>query len=300
MEVIIYQVDVFTSKAFSGNPAAVVPDASGLDEIDMKNIAREMNLSETVFVIPINKDEFKTRFFTPKCEIDLCGHATIAAFYTLAYKGYIDNIYNGVVRKYQHTRVGKLPVDIYFRKGKIERVMMVQGTPRFIDYIENIDLLCSALNITVEDIGLKGVTTKPEIISIGVPDIIVPLKSKDILDNLLVDFNKIKEISQELNVIGIHVFTVDDLKDMKNIYCRNFAPLVGINEEAATGTSNGSLIYYLERNNLLKGKSMVSHQGHSLGRPSEIICEIGKNNSDYMIKVGGKCSLVMEGIISQK
>ncbi len=96
MEVNIYQVDVFTNQAFGGNPAGIVPDARGLDPVDMQNIAREMNLSETVFIIPTDEDNYQVRFFTPVSEVDLCGHGTVGgAFYTLAYMGYITGPYNG-------------------------------------------------------------------------------------------------------------------------------------------------------------------------------------------------------------
>jgi phenazine biosynthesis protein PhzF family len=129
MKIKIYQADAFTTEPFGGNPAGVVPDATGITEEYMQKIAREMNLSETAFIIPIDNDNFKVRFFTPVSEVDLCGHATIASFYTLANKGYISPIDNGVKTVYQETNAGKLKVDIYYKDGTVDKVMMQQAIP---------------------------------------------------------------------------------------------------------------------------------------------------------------------------
>ncbi len=101
MQINIFQVDAFTDKSFRGNPAGVVPDARLLTAEQMQKIANEMNLSETAFVIPVNDELFQVRFFTPICEVDLCGHATIATFFLLAKKGYIKSIQNGIKTVYQ-------------------------------------------------------------------------------------------------------------------------------------------------------------------------------------------------------
>ena len=112
MEINIYQVDAFSDKPFGGNPAGVVPDAKQLSYDDMQNIAKEMNLSETAFVIPIDKNNYQVKFFTPIKEVDFCGHATIGSFYTLAHKGYLPPIYNGI-KVYQETKAGRLAVEIF-------------------------------------------------------------------------------------------------------------------------------------------------------------------------------------------
>lgn len=154
MKINIYQVDAFTDKIFGGNPAAVVPDARGLTDMDMQNIAMEMNLSETAFVIPIDSENYKLRFFTPVSEVDLCGHATIASFYTLAYKGYIPSVKNGIKKVYQETKAGKLSVEIFFKNGEVEKVWMEQTIPEELNEIKDINPLLEYLNIKVEDIGI--------------------------------------------------------------------------------------------------------------------------------------------------
>ncbi|EOC99421.1 PhzF family phenazine biosynthesis protein [Caldisalinibacter kiritimatiensis] len=297
MDYILYQVDVFTEKPFEGNPAGIVPDAKGLTEETMQKIATEINVSETAFVTPINKKEYQVRFFTPECEIDLCGHATIATFFTLAHKGYIDSIKDGALRVYQITKVGRLPVDIYFKNGQVDKVMMHQDKPKSLGTVNNLKEISEALSIKLEDIGIGNREFKSEIISTGLPDIILPVKSKAILDNLKIDFPKLKQISKQYNVIGLHVFCIENEKKVEKVYCRNFAPIVGINEESATGTSNGALIYYLKKNNILKKDTLIAYQGEHLGRPSEIFCEIEQTENDYIVKVGGRSHLVLESVI---
>ena len=190
MEINIYQVDAFTKDTFGGNPAGVVPDAKDLTEENMEKIAREMNLSETAFIIPIDENNFEVRFFTPLCEVDLCGHATIGSFFTLAEKGYIRPITNGKLRIFQKTKAGILPVEIYYN----------QSMPTTIGTITDIEELIDALNITEDDIGIEDKFVSPEIISTGLPDIMLPIKRKDILDNLDVDMKRLSDLSRKLKI----------------------------------------------------------------------------------------------------
>lgn len=296
MEVNIYQVDVFTHKPFGGNPAGIVPDARGLKDIDMQNIAKEMNISETVFIIPIDENNYEIRFFTPVSEVDLCGHGTIGAFYTLAYMGYIPSINNGIKKVYQNTKAGKLGVEIFFKNGEVEKVLMEQAKPQELNVIKDINPLLECFNIKESDIGIGDEFINPRIVSTGLPDILLPLKEKNILDNLNIDFKKLSILSKKLDVVGVHAFYLPR-KNSDKVYTRNFAPLVGINEEAATGTSNGSLTYFLKKEGYIDRDEIVSLQGESLNRPSYIYCKISKSNNDYMVKVGGQAKIVLEGIV---
>lgn len=296
MEVNIYQVDAFSDKPFGGNPAGVVPDAGELSDDDMQNIAKEMNLSETAFIIPIDKNSYQVRFFTPVKEVDLCGHATIGTFYTLAYKGYLPSIYNGVKKVYQETKVGKLAVEIFFNNGEIEKVVMEQAAPEDLGVAKDMESLLDCFNIHKSQVGIEGKFVSPKIISTGLPEILLPIKDKDVLDNLKVDFNKLANISRGSNVIGVHAFYLPR-KDSEKVYTRNFAPLVGINEEAATGTANGALIYFLKRERYMGKNKIVSIQGETLGRPSKVYCIINEVNGKYIVKVGGQARIVLEGII---
>lgn len=296
MEAIIYQVDAFTDKPFGGNPAGVVPDARGLSEHDMQKIASEMNLSETAFVKKANDNCFEVRFFTPKCEVDLCGHATIATFYVLAKKGYIRSEGRSSIFTMQKTKAGLLPVELYFRNDEVIEVLMHQGKPMDFGEIDSLEEISEILGIHMEQLGIESAELKPEIISTGLRDILIPVKDEDILKSLNIDFKKMDDFCVKKEAVGMHVFSLDKL-DNDIVYCRNFAPSVGISEEAATGTANGALIYYLNKHNFLKSDTIISKQGQYMKRPSEIICKIHKDDNKDIIKVGGKAVIVMEGII---
>lgn len=296
MEINIFQVDAFSSRPFGGNPAGVVPNAKRLKEIDMQRIANEMNLSETAFIVQRDDNLFKMRFFTPVCEVDLCGHATIASFYTLAQKGYIKPIDNGIKKIFMDTNIGRFPIEIEYIKGEPECILMQQGIPEIIGRVEDIEKLANILNIKVSDIGIMDSDVNPEIVSTGLPDIILPIKEKDILDNIQMDPCELSYFCKDLNIIGVHAFHMPKSNSDK-IYARNFAPLVGINEESATGTANGALIYYLKKNNLINKNEIVVKQGEVLNRPSEIFCYIEEKNGIYSVNVGGRANITMEGII---
>lgn len=299
MEINIFQVDTFTDIAFGGNPAAVIPNAVGLSEYEMQKIANELNVSETAFVVQVDDNLYKVRYFTPVCEVDLCGHGAIATFHTLALKGYIKPIENGIKKVTQLTKVGKLPLELHFTDGEIDWIVMEQAAPKSFGTVGNLDKILESMNLSPDKIGIGDETVYPEIISTGLPDIILPLKSKEALDNLEIDFCNLSNYTSEINVIGVHAFYLPD-PNSNIVYTRNFAPAVGINEEAATGTSNGALIYYLKKNKLITGDSIISLQGESLNRPSQIYCYIEQKENGYKVKVGGKSKIVLDGIITFK
>ncbi|SCG84561.1 putative isomerase CA_C3446 [Proteiniborus sp. DW1] len=296
MEVIIYQVDAFTDRPFGGNPAGVVPDAKNLSEQDMQKIASEMNLSETAFVKKLDNNLFEVRFFTPKCEVALCGHATIATFYVLGTKGYIRNEDRSKALITQKTKSGLLPVELYFENDEIIKVLMHQGSPEVFGQVDEIEKISNILGIYKEQIGIRGYDLKPEIISTGLKDIIVPVKDMEALESLKIDFEKMDNYCISKKSIGMHVFTLDNSKE-NEVHCRNFAPSLGIYEEAATGTANGALIYYMKRNNMLRTNSLTVNQGQYMNRPSKIQCEIYESENHDIVKVGGQAVIVMEGVI---
>lgn len=296
MSVDIYQVDAFTDKAFGGNPAGVVLEAEGLNERQMQNIAKEMNLSETAFLSTIDPNNFKVRFFTPTSEVDLCGHATIATFYTMAKLGNIGNNEKNKAIIHQATKAGRLAVEITFKNGAVDKVFMEQARPKDYGKVGETAGLLLAMGIKEADLGIPGYRIDPEIISTGLPDIILPINNKEVLENLRIDKGLLIKLSKKLEVTGVHAFYLPELNS-KKVYTRNFAPLVGIDEEAATGTSNGALIYFLKKNKLIDGRKITAYQGESLGRPSQIYCSIEEGNGDKIVTVGGRAKIVMKGRI---
>ena len=299
MEIIIFQVDAFSSLPFGGNPAGVVTNAKKLNREQMQKIANEMNLSETAFVKQLEDSYFRIRYFTPTVEVDLCGHATIASIYTLATEGFITPIQNGIKTVVIETKAGKLNVDIEFSNYLPKYIFMAQKAPKSLGVPVLLSEVLDTFGLKESDIGIGDKYISPEIISTGLPDIILPIKDKKILDSMKVDFCRLAEISRKLNVTGVHAFYIKD-RMSRVAYARNFAPAVGIDEEAATGTANGALIYYLKKNGLLAEDHLLVSQGESMGRPSQINCRIESSEEGYSVYVGGEANIVIEGIIKFK
>ncbi len=279
-----YIVDAFTDKPFGGNPAGVVIYES-LDDDNMQKIAAELRYSETAFIKPIDKHKFNIRFFTPNAEVELCGHGTIASFGALVYSKYIidNNFY------YMNSKAGTLKVFI-----KDNFIMMEQAVPKAGPIITEIAFLSSALNISLEDIGDTNYFLSPQAISTGLLDIMLPVKSKEILNKISPDFNELSKLSKSYGVVGIHAFTLDE--KCLTASCRNFAPLFGIDEEAATGTANGALTYYLYLYNVLKefNKDFIFSQGEKMNRPSKIVTRM-EINDGIRILVGGSYNILANG-----
>lgn len=286
----IYQIDAFTSTPFAGNPAGVVPDATGLSDRQMLAIAKEMRLSETAFVLPGGADyDVEVRFFTPTEEVDLCGHATIATFSLLKKLGMLPE---GQPLYRQKTKAGIL--DIRFDGDK---VIMRQAEPRKIGKPLAISVLCDAMNVTTAQVGIDDAAFDrvlvPEIWSTGLEDILFPVKSVAVLRDMEPYMDALSALSKALDVVGVHAFAFDDNGD---IWCRNFAPAYGIPEESATGTSNGALGAYLSACGMNRGEdlSFTVRQGDWMDSPSRIRVEVRHNNT-VEIWVGGSAVVVIEG-----
>lgn len=286
MNIKVYKVNAFTYKGRGGNPAGVV-FYENLDETKMQTLANELNFSETAFIKKINATLYETRFFTPLSEVNLCGHATISSFYVLGRLGLIDG--KETIKLKQKTKVGVLNVIVYFKNGSVNKVVMEQARPKFIKKINDFDNIANSLGINRSDISNLPI----EIVSTGLSDIIIPVKNENILNRINPNYNKIIDLSKKEKVIGLHVFTFINDNEF-NISARNFAPLVGINEESATGTSNGALLAYLRNNKIINYNKITVKQGEKLKSSSKVDCEI----IDDIIMVGGECKIIKELTIS--
>jgi PhzF family phenazine biosynthesis protein len=279
-------VDAFAEEEFGGNPAGVVIYEE-LDEKFMQSFAAEVRFSETAFIKRIDKENFDIRFFTPVSEVDLCGHATIASFKALLECGEIEDNH----RYYMRTKTGVLP--IYLENSF---VMMEQGKPGLGRVFEDYGEIAGIFNISPEDIGDKNYGLVPQACSTGLWDMMLPLKTEKALYELSPDFGRLAEYSRANGLCGVHAFTLDTEESVA--LCRNFCPLYGIDEEAATGTSNGALAYYLYKYGIIKelNKDYTFLQGCSMNRPSTITTRlVDRDNTRVM--VGGKAVVVARGNI---
>lgn len=276
-----YIVDAFTNRPFGGNPAGVVllgqDGAFPSDEL-MLHIAAELRYSETAFVRQDGPAEFTVRYFTPRAEVDLCGHATIATFGTLAHEGIVTD---GTLCV-NHTLAGNLQV----LAGN--RVMMQMAQPMVID--KNIDTERLHRIMAGEQVA-RWPDLPIEIVSTGLPDIIMPVADVDDLQALRPDMDALAQLSQQLEVTGVHAVALTT--DGFTGHVRNFGPLYGVPEESATGTANAALTHWLQRRGQVRlGEECRFVQGEAMGRPSVVATSL---RPDGTIWVGGTCCIVARG-----
>jgi PhzF family phenazine biosynthesis protein len=285
-------VDAFTETTFGGNPAGVVllPDGSDFpaDKVMVKTAA-ELRYSETAFIRNLGGGEFNIRYFTPAAEVELCGHATIGSFCALQHLGLIkagDTCMN-------HTCAGDLEINV--GEGF---VMMDMATPVDIATIDDRKALDELYDIMGTKYDPDRISLLPKLISTGLPDIMMPLATQAELNAMEPDMKALAALSDRYKVTGVHAFTLDSEEGVI-AHCRNFAPLYDIDEEAATGTSNGALTYYFYLNKLI---APVDHckiiQGESMKRPSVILSDIDASGPQCRIKVGGSAVVLAEGEIN--
>jgi len=283
---LIKKVNAFTDSIYGGNPAGVVIKPSKLTDEIMKKITRKIKVSETAFVYPSKIANFKLRFFSPKVEVDLCGHATIATFFTLAEEGILKSESNRMTIT-QETKAGILPVDIFFENKLCERVMMQQKSPIILDCKINIAEIANSLGVNKNEIDESLPT---QIVSTGLFTLPICLKSLSFLKKIRPNFEKIKNICLRENIGSFHIFSFETIEDISLYHARNFAPCYGINEDPVTGTANGALSYYLFKNNIIKEKEFICEQGDIIGRPGRVFINVGTN----CVYVGGRAKFVSE------
>jgi len=330
-EIDIFQVDAFTDEVFGGNPAGVVPDATGLTETQMRNIAREMNLSETAFVLPVDEaargrepaPDLRVRFFTPTDEVDLCGHATIGTFFFMAEEGRlppgrpVERLRPSaggvsVEMVVQETRAGDLPVYVYRHGPAVERVMMAQASPHILEEYGRTRLaeVAALLGADPADLGAVSPTgreARPQVVTTGLPDLILPVRDLERLRALRPNQAALADWCRARGIISVHAFSFGGVEAGATVHARDFAPSVGIPEESATGTANGALGAYLVLNRLipLSATTMIrAEQGHILRRPSRIWVEIDVDPASLEgsgrpqvreVRVGGRARTVLRG-----
>jgi len=279
MEHKIYHMTAFLKEAHGGNYAGVVINADSLSDVEMQSIAKGLGYSETAFVLTSDKADFKVRFFTPNTEVDLCGHATIATFNLLRdLKIISEGFYTQV------TKVGILKLEV-----KTDIVYMEQVPPIYGEYIDPLEIEdCFKSNNFIN-------TSLPiRVLSTGMREIFVPLKSIKMLNELVYNIKEIIKLSLKYKVIGIHCFALSEKKGV-DAFGRNFAPIVGINEESATGTSNGALGCYLNKYIDNNKTTFILRQGYNMNKPSEIITKITiENNEIITVFVGGSARNIKE------
>ncbi len=289
----IKQVDAFTSIPFGGNPAGVVTDAADITDELKQRIAKEMNLSETAFVSPSEVADFKVQFFTPRFEVDLCGHATVGTFSALYEEGRLDLRKNVFL---QETKAGVLPVELV-TIGDQKVFMMDQTVPKFeiVDISKETAAALIGLSCgDILDVPIMKTSTGIWWLTFGV-------KSLDKLMSAKPDLQAIEKLSEKYDLIGITPFCLEALDKGCSYHLRAFAPRVGVVEDPVCGTGNGSVASYIIHNGLIACNGqidLIGEEGQEVQRPGSVYASIFNDSGAITrVKVGGTAITVLTGEI---
>src|ERR1043166_3287344 len=304
------QLDVFTDRAFAGNPLAVFPEAEGISDEQMQQIAREMNLSETVFVLPSDKEDVvrRLRIFTPNTELPFAGHPIVGTWNCLAREGVVPvpEDGNGRVQLKHEVGIGVLPIEIDFEDGQPVSVTMTQGKfeirGEVDDWQEQADI-ARALGLAREDLDE---TLPIQAVSTGNTMLLVPIRSLADLGNCRVNQTLLDEIYERSDAFrggtGCYAFTRETIEIGEARAHARFFVGMNIGEDPATGSAAGPLGGYLVYHDATRVDPsdgvyrFVFDQGDFINRPSRIELEVkGNPGKVEEVRVGGPSVVVARG-----
>ena len=291
MERRFYTLDVFTTTRFEGNPLAVITDGDGLSNDAMLAVAREMNLSETVFVQKPTEDQAlaRLRIFTTREELKLAGHPVIGTWFLLAELGVVP-AQEGGVHVLQQTGAGVLPVEIRFKDGRPQRVTMTQKDAAFRPAKLNKKALASALGLSPKDFDSK---LELEYVSTGIFNLMVPLRSRAALGRIVMNMVELRKLLGKNGTMAYCFACGENGK----AFSRGMLPWE-LYEDAATGSAAGALgAYLVKHGRLAPAHTLNILQGQEMGRPSHIEVEVTQSGKKLVPRVSGAAVKVFEGTI---
>ena len=290
--------DVFTGEALLGNQLAIFTNGRGLDTIAMQRLAREMNFSESTFIMPAEQSgtDIRMRIFTPMNEMPMAGHPTIGSTFALAHTGVIRP---GSSRFVFGLNIGPVPVDLEWKGDALRFAWMTQSTPTFGRVLEERAAVAATLGLQASDLA-DGLPVQE--VSCGVPFLFVPLRDRATVDRAVSDTAAFRRFMSGVGLnLAIFLFSVEPKGGVETVYSRMFAPEFGIVEDPATGSASGPLGCYLVRHGVVTGEAaqhMISLQGVAMGRSSRIHVHVdGSRDNIRRVRVGGEAILVGKGEI---
>jgi trans-2,3-dihydro-3-hydroxyanthranilate isomerase len=295
-------VDVFTNQPFGGNQLAVFPDARGLTPEIMQALAKELNLSESAFVLPAQDaaSDYRVRFFTPAVELPMAGHPTVGTAFVLANQGMIQLVEPETTITFEEG-VGVVPVTLSVQEGQVHLIQMRQPLPAFGPVFTDPEAIANMLSI---DPALLDTALPLEVVSCGVPFLFVPIKSLEAIRAIRFRLDIWERVLRDFAAPHVFVFTQEVIHPDSTVHSRMFAPAMGIAEDPATGAASGPLGCYLVRHGLVQpartgSSQMVSEQGFELGRPSLVQVKIEVDGQHITnVSIGGQCYFMGKGWIT--
>ncbi|HUR32962.1 MAG TPA: PhzF family phenazine biosynthesis protein [Vicinamibacterales bacterium] len=294
-------LDVFTASRFGGNQLAVFLDGRGLTADLMQAIAKEMNFSESTFILPRETPDtdMRVRIFTPGAELPIAGHPTIGTAFALSHVGAVSP---GESRVVFGLGVGPTPVELAWAADRLSFAWMTQPLPTFSPAVEARALAAAALGLP--GAAVEGAGLPVQIVSCGVPYLMIPLATRAQVDRAVVDAAASEQLARAagLGDAAFYVFTLEQGgTDEATVYSRMFGPALGIPEDPATGSAAGPLGCYLFEHRVLdaaKAATIVNLQGVRMGRPSVIHVAIASDAGTITrVRVGGEAVLAGEGTL---
>jgi len=285
-------VDVFAEEKYAGNQLAVVRRGEDLTSENMQKIAREINFSETTFIIGDvrRKGGFDVRIFTPAAELPFAGHPTLGTAYVIQQ----DLIREPVRKVVLNLKVGPIPVSFSYRQGKPDVLWMRQIEPQFGQTMD-------ARRVATV-LGLKPGDLLPEFpvqeVSTGIPFVIVPVRLLEAVRRSHFRPEKLAGLTTDRRGKAFLLFSPETYGAANDLNVRVFAQCYGVAEDPATGSANGCLASYLARHRFF-GKKKIDvrvEQGNEIGRPSLLLLRAEETKGRKIeVLVGGRVVLVARG-----
>ena len=282
------QVDAFTTKRWSGNPCAIIHDADRLTDEDMLNIAREMNLSETAFVLSARQGDFRFRFFTPAEEIPLAGHPTIATVHRLWELGKISSERSSLQIE---LNAGMIEVRLEHSTNSPPLITMKQPAPQFLKTYDPEDIL-PLFSLSAEDLLEAPIQT----VNTGTPMLMVPVRSLSSLRKISFHPTDFATYRKQSDFFSAHIFCLEGFSNEGQTAARHFCPPPDVLEDAFTGSATGAMGCYLWNYNLLRTPSFIAQQGDLMKRPGEGTVRVLTQDKNIVgVEVQGRAVTVMTG-----
>jgi trans-2,3-dihydro-3-hydroxyanthranilate isomerase len=284
-------VDVFAEKKYAGNQLAVFRDAGDLSDEEMQHFAKEMNYSETTFIL--SEDEWKggydVRIFTPAEELPFAGHPTLGTAFVIQQ----EIIRKPVEKVILNLPVGQIPVALSFSKGEVDDLWMEQKHPEF---GPEIDKAIIARSLSIKEVDIDDRFPVQEV-STGLPSIIVPLKTLEAVKKARINRDVFFGLIADTEAKAPLIFCPETYSSKNDINCRVFADYYDIPEDPATGSANGCLAGYLVKHRYFGGTriNLRVEQGYEIGRPSLLYLKAEESADTIDVLVGGKVFKIAKG-----
>lgn len=291
VKLVFYIVDVFAEEKYAGNQLAVFRGAKALSDTEMQRIAKEMNYSETTFILSDEKRDggYDVRIFTPEREVPFAGHPTLGTAYVIKHEIAKETV-NKIVL---NLKAGQIPVTFGCGERHTDTLWMKQLKPIFGQTFDA-GLISKILSLDVREIDDRF---SVQDVSTGVPCIIVPLKTLNALKQARISRDRYFEFIRGRQAKAILIFCPETYKRENDLNVRFFADYYGVPEDPATGSANGCLAGYLVKHRYF-GKDRINirvEQGYEIGRPSLLLLKAEEKEEGIDVYVGGKVVMVAKG-----